>query len=82
MNRRQQAVIDYLLEENRILKEQFDLTGKKLRLDNRQRRELAKRGKAMSWSDLQSYAGTIPPATARVPASPLCPTPRTTPPPT
>jgi hypothetical protein len=36
MNRRQQAVIDYLLEENRILKEQFDLTGKKLRLDNRQ----------------------------------------------
>jgi hypothetical protein len=44
MNRQQQAVIEYLLQENRILKEQFDRTGKKLSLDNRQRRELAKRG--------------------------------------
>jgi hypothetical protein len=27
-------VIEYLLEENRVLKEQFDKTGKKLRLTN------------------------------------------------
>ena|GEM_PF-6713180 len=30
-----------------MLRQQFDQTGKKLRLDNQQRRELAKRGKAM-----------------------------------
>jgi putative transposase len=63
MNRQQQAVIEYLLQENRILKEQFDRTGRKLRLDNRQRRELAKRGKAMSWSDLQAYATLVRPET-------------------
>ncbi|MGF1484933.1 MAG: hypothetical protein ACFBZ8_11280 [Opitutales bacterium] len=32
MNRKQQEVIEYLLEENRVLKQQFDATGKKLRL--------------------------------------------------
>jgi len=32
LNRKQQAVIEYLLEENRVLKEQFDHTVKKLRL--------------------------------------------------
>ena len=44
MNRKQQKVIDYLLEENR-----------ELRLDNQQRRELAKRGKAMGWDQLKRY---------------------------
>ncbi len=39
MNRKQQAVIEYLLEENRTLKQQFESTGKKLRLNNHQRRE-------------------------------------------
>ncbi|WP_309380289.1 hypothetical protein [Cerasicoccus frondis] len=33
MNRKQQLVIEYLLEENRNLKEQFDATGNKLRLN-------------------------------------------------
>ena len=55
MNRKQQKVIDYLLEENRVLRQQFDHTGKKLRLDNQQRRELAKRGKAMGWDQLKRY---------------------------
>lgn len=59
MNRKQQAVIEYLLEENRTLKQQFESTGKKLRLNNHQRRELAKRGKAMDWQDLQEYATIV-----------------------
>jgi hypothetical protein len=37
MNRQQSDAIEYLLQENRILKEPFGSTGKKLRLDNRQR---------------------------------------------
>ena len=40
MNRKQQKVIEYLLEENQVLKQQFESTGKKLRLDNHQRRNL------------------------------------------
>jgi hypothetical protein len=46
-------VIEYLLEENQILKQQFESMGKKLRLDNHQRRILAKRGKAVGWAQLQ-----------------------------
>jgi len=53
VNRKQQKVIDYLQEENRVLRQQFDQRGKKLRLDNQQRRELAKRGKAMGWDQLK-----------------------------
>lgn len=63
MNRNQQAVIEYLLEENRTLKQQFESTGKKLRLNNHQRRELAKRGKEMDWQDLQEYATIVRPST-------------------
>jgi len=37
-------MIEYLLEENKVLKEQFEATGKKLRLNNHLRRGLAKRG--------------------------------------
>lgn len=63
MNRRQQAVIEYLLEENRVLKEQFDKTGKKLRLNDHQRSELAKRGKVLGWKQLQQYATLVTPQT-------------------
>ncbi len=63
MNRKQQKVIEYLLEENQILKQQFESTGKKLRLDNHQRRNLAKRGKAMGWAQLQQYATLVRPET-------------------
>jgi hypothetical protein len=56
-------VIEYLLEENRVLKQQFDQTGKKLCLDNHQRRQLAKRGKAMGWAHLQKYATLVRPET-------------------
>jgi len=63
MNRKQQKVIEYLLEENQILKQQFESTGKKLRLDNHQRRNLARRGKAMGWAQLQKYATLVRPET-------------------
>lgn len=42
VTRQQQQVIEYLLEENRILKEQ--LGGRRLRLTDEQRRRLAARG--------------------------------------
>jgi hypothetical protein len=61
VNRKQQKVIEYLLEENRVLKQQFESTGKKLRLDNHQRRNLAKRGKAMGWPQLLQYATSVRP---------------------
>ncbi|RKY20579.1 MAG: hypothetical protein DRQ55_07150 [Planctomycetota bacterium] len=43
MGRRQQQVIEYLVEENRVLKEQ--LGGRRLRLSDDQRRRLAAKGK-------------------------------------
>jgi transposase InsO family protein len=63
MSRKQQNVIEYLLEENRILKEQFDKTGKKLRLTNRHRRELARKGKLLGWKQLIEYANIARPDT-------------------
>ena len=45
LNRHQQAVIDYIKEENRILKEQ--LGGKRPLFNNDQRRRLAVLGKAL-----------------------------------
>ena len=43
MNQRQMQVIDYLREENRVLREQ--LGGRRLRLDDNQRRRLAVKAK-------------------------------------
>ena len=45
VNRHQQDVIAYLLEENRILKEQFK--GRSLRLTDDQRRSLAAKAKRL-----------------------------------
>jgi hypothetical protein len=42
VNREQQRTIEYLAEESRVLKEQ--LKGRKLRLDDDQRRRLAAKG--------------------------------------
>ena len=55
MNRKQQSVIEYLQEENRILKEQLDASGKKLRFTNAQRCYLAKKG----WKGLHQYANLV-----------------------
>ena len=45
VNRQQGDVIDYLLAENRVLREQ--LGGKRLRLTDEQRRRLAVKGKVL-----------------------------------
>ncbi len=45
VNRVQQRTIEYLVEENRVLKEQ--LRGRKLRLNDDQRRRLAAKGKQL-----------------------------------
>jgi hypothetical protein len=45
VNRSQQDVIEYLLEENRVLREQ--LGGKRLLFTDRQRRRLAAKAKAI-----------------------------------
>ena len=45
INRRQGEVLDYLIEENRVLKEQ--MKGRALRLTDDQRRRLAVKGKRM-----------------------------------
>jgi putative transposase len=45
LNRHQQAVIDYLIEENRVLKEQFE--GQRLRFTDEQRIRLAVKAKAL-----------------------------------
>ncbi|RLB46389.1 MAG: hypothetical protein DRJ42_27750, partial [Deltaproteobacteria bacterium] len=46
LNRRQQAALEYLVEENRILREQ--LSGRRLRFTDAQRRRLAMKGRALA----------------------------------
>ena len=61
INRYQQDVIDYLVEENRVLKGQ--LRGKRLRLTDDQRRRLAVKGKALGRKILGDVATIVTPDT-------------------
>jgi transposase InsO family protein len=61
MNQRQQDVIDYLQEENRILREQ--LGGKRLRFNDEQRRRMAVRAKKLGWRMLSELTTIVTPAT-------------------
>jgi len=61
VNRRQSEVIDYLLEENRIFREQ--LPGRRLKLTDNQRRRLALKGKPLGRRLLRDYAGIVTPDT-------------------
>jgi len=61
MNQRQLQVIDYLREENRVLREQ--LGGRRLRLDDNQRRRLAVRAKALGRRVLAEVATIVTPET-------------------
>jgi putative transposase len=61
VNREQQAVIDYLQEENRVLKQQ--LGGRRLRLTDSQRRRLAAKGKALGRRLLARIATIVSPDT-------------------
>ena len=61
MSRRQQDVIEYLVEENRVLKEQ--LKGRRLRLTDDQRRRLAAKGKRIGRRALNRFATIVTPDT-------------------
>jgi len=61
VNREQQAVIDYLREENAVLREQ--LGGRRIRFTDAQRRRLAVRGRALGRKLLASVAGIVTPDT-------------------
>jgi hypothetical protein len=61
MNQQQQDVIDYLEEENRILREQ--LGDKRLRFNDDQRRRLAVWAKKLGWRMLHELTTIVTPAT-------------------
>jgi transposase InsO family protein len=61
LNRQQQEVVDYLVEENRVLKGQ--LRGRRLRLSDDERRRLALKGKALGRSALEKVANIVTPDT-------------------
>jgi putative transposase len=61
VNRKQQAVIDYLQEENRVLREH--LGGKRLRLNDAQRVRLAVKGRALGRTLLREVATLFTPET-------------------
>ena len=59
VNRGQQQVIEYLVDENRVLHEQ--LAGRRLRLTDGQRRRLAVRAKALGRKALMGVACIVTP---------------------
>jgi transposase InsO family protein len=61
INRHQQAAIDYLREENRILLQQ--LGQRRIRFSDEQRRRLARAGRAVGRRALQDLAGIVTPDT-------------------
>src|SRR5258708_30790934 len=61
MNQRQLKVIDYLREENRVLREQ--LGGRRLRLNDNQRRRLATKAKGLGRKILAEVATIVTPET-------------------
>ena len=61
VNRHQQHVIDYLVEENRVLREQ--LKGRRVRLTNDQRRRLAAKGQRLGRRVLKQVATIVTPDT-------------------
>ena len=61
LNQQQQDVIDYLQEENHVLREQ--LGGKRLRFSNDQRRRLAVRAKKLDWRMLYELTTIVTPET-------------------
>jgi HTH-like domain len=61
MNQRQQRVIDYLLEENRVLREQ--LGARRIRFTDDQRRRLAAKAKKLGRKLLAEIATVVTPET-------------------
>ena len=61
LNRRQVSAVEYLIAENRVLREQLE--GKRLRLTDAQRRRLAVKGKAIGRKALGEVASVVTPDT-------------------
>src|SRR5258707_10371390 len=61
MNQRQLQVIDYLREENRVLREQLD--GRRVRLNDDQRRRIAAKAKGLGRKLLAEVASIVTPET-------------------
>src|SRR5215831_4157125 len=61
LNQRQQEALDYLQEENRVLREQR--RGKRLHFNDDQRRRLAVRAKKLSRRTLHELTTNVTPAT-------------------
>lgn len=61
VNQHQQAIIDYLIEENRIFKQQ--LNGRRLELSDNDRRRLAAKAKALGREVLDEIANLVTPDT-------------------
>ncbi|MGB5277026.1 MAG: hypothetical protein WBO16_10535 [Gammaproteobacteria bacterium] len=61
LNRQQQMVIDYLIEANRVLKEQLE--GQRLRLNDEQRMRLAEKAKALGRQALDELETLVTPDT-------------------
>src|SRR5512134_1521933 len=62
-NRRQGSVIIYLVEEIRVLKEQLESGGRRLRFTDDQRRRLAAKGKPLGQKVLRQIATIVTPET-------------------
>ena len=65
LKQRQQEVIDYLQEENRILRQ--PLGDKRLRFNDDQRRQLAVKAKKLGWRMLQEVTTIVTPAAGLAP---------------
>jgi hypothetical protein len=63
VTRQQSYVIAYLIEENRVLKEQLESGGKRLRFTDDQRRRLAAKGKPLGRKILGTIATIVTPDT-------------------
>ena len=63
LNRHQQAVIDYLIEENRVLKDQLD--GQRLRFTDEQRIRLAVKAKVLGRRALDEIELLVTPNTVK-----------------
>ena len=61
--RQQTCVIDYLVEENRVLKEQLESSGCRIRLTDDQRRRLAAKGRPLGRRILKRIATVVTPDT-------------------
>jgi transposase InsO family protein len=63
VGRQQTAVITYLIEENRVLREQLESDGKRRRFTDDQRRRLAAKGKPLGRKVLRQIATIVTPDT-------------------